>query len=652
MLHKRQKPQRWLIRSLLVQFVITLGLGAAHPVAAASKVVGNGTPASCTAQALAATLVDGGSITFNCGTSPHTILITQTLDITAPETLVNGGDLITLQGQKVRLFNHHTFGNLGSSSLTLQNLTLTGGFASGATGNEANGGAIRSVFGAAQPQFKPVLVLEHVTFTNNDVLLTSIPTGLNAYDFGGGAIYSQGGTVSVRNSQFLDNDAMNGAGGAIHLLQSALTVLDSSFSNNTALGATASDSVGGAIAIDGLGGEGGLFRVERSTFTNNRTYNSGGAIHVNMYENSSGTQIVDSSFVANAVVGGSRAQGGAIGGGGTSNGGATGNPTITISGSLFTGNSVRRTVGVAGNTTEDGSGGALAFPQRARLTITNTTFEGNTAFGSSYNANGGALYVVNNTDQFIVNGATFANNYAGWVGGALSNSQINGQPGGRVINSLFANNRAGGIANFQQHCSAELDHDGYSLQYPPRLTNANYFNDVTCFAGKSAPSQTGDPQFRDPHLAPLADNGGATRTMALTVASPAFNGGDPTGQGCPATDQRGVVRPQVGLCDVGAFELVVGLSVPNRLLKVGATERTLTLFGYGFTSASVAQVNGADRPTTYVSGTALQVVLSAADVAAPGTLTFTVRGPGAELAAATVTVVNEVFSSYLPLVAR
>lgn len=633
---------------------LALALTPARPSAAAPEVVGSGTPTSCTAQALGAALEGGGSISFNCGAAPHTIVVTRAFEVTAPETVVDGGGLITLRGQGSRIFSHRTFGTLGSSTLTLRSLTLSGGRASGGgdTAGEANGGAVRSVFGAAQPQFRPALVVESVIFRDNDATLGAVPAGRDAYDYGGGAIYSQGGSVTVRDSQFLDNDAVNGAGGAIHILQSGLTVEGSSFSNNTALGATPRDSLGGAIAVDGLGGEGGLLRVERSSFSNNRAYNSGGAIHVNMYENSSGAQINNSSFVGNAVVGGARAQGGAIGGGGTSSGGATGNPGVTISGSLFAGNSVRRTVGFEGAASEDGSGGALAFPQRVRLSISNSTFEGNQAFGSSFNANGGALYVVNNTDPFEINGATFANNFAGWVGGAISNSRIGGQPGGRVRNSVFSNNTAGNGTNdwnIQQHCSSELSHDGRSLQYPPRLTGASFFNDVTCFAGKSGPEQTGDPQFRDPQLGDLADNGGPTRTMAIGATSPAFNGG---GEGCPATDQRGVSRPQGAGCDLGAYELVVRLEVAGRLIELGASERTRLLIGAGFTEESVAQVNGADRPTVLIGPTALRFELSPADVAVAGSLIITVRGPGAELAAATITVVERLFTTALPAVRR
>jgi hypothetical protein len=56
----------------------------------------------------------------------------------------------------------------------------------------------------------------------------------------------------------------------------------------------------------------------------------------------------------------------------------------------------------------------------------------------------------------------------------------------------------------------------------------------------------------DPRLAPLADNGGPTLTQALLADSPALA----TALNCPppATDQRGVIRPQGGGCDIGAFE--------------------------------------------------------------------------------------------------
>jgi predicted outer membrane repeat protein len=61
----------------------------------------------------------------------------------------------------------------------------------------------------------------------------------------------------------------------------------------------------------------------------------------------------------------------------------------------------------------------------------------------------------------------------------------------------------------------------------------------------------------DPRIGHLADNGGPTRTHALLPGSPAINS---AGTGCPASDQRGVARPQALLCDIGAYERAFSLA--------------------------------------------------------------------------------------------
>jgi uncharacterized repeat protein (TIGR01451 family) len=76
----------------------------------------------------------------------------------------------------------------------------------------------------------------------------------------------------------------------------------------------------------------------------------------------------------------------------------------------------------------------------------------------------------------------------------------------------------------------------------------------------------------DPGLAPLADNGGPTDTMALPPNSPAIDAG--TSVGCPPTDQRGIARSQGTACDIGAFELAVAPPAPARAdLKLKATPK-------------------------------------------------------------------------------
>jgi|SRR5215207_10335719 len=62
----------------------------------------------------------------------------------------------------------------------------------------------------------------------------------------------------------------------------------------------------------------------------------------------------------------------------------------------------------------------------------------------------------------------------------------------------------------------------------------------------------------EPLLAPLADNGGQTETLALRAGSPAINRVPRWRATCEGTaDQRGVTRPQGPACDIGSSELVV-----------------------------------------------------------------------------------------------
>jgi len=553
------------IRILVIFMMIVLAVQGM--TRAADGVVGDGSPASCTFAELQDEVTAGGAITFNCGASPLTITVTSTLNVTAANTTLDGGTLITLSGANARrIFSVTTLGN-NPITLTLQNLTLINGRASG-TNDAANGGAIyirNQSIGLNSP---PTLNVDNVTFQDNVSNLTSFSGGgINAYDFGGGAIYASGGAVTVTNSTFINNDANNAAGGAIHILRNNLSISGSTFTDNSAIGNVPANSQGGAIYMDGLRDTGGSFSISGSTFTGNTTYNSGGAIYVNLYENNSPFTVDNSSFINNAVIGGTGAQGGAISGGGTNIGGSTGNPSITITNSLFSGNSVRRS-----GSPQDGSGGAVAFAQRARITIANVTFTGNTAFGTSWNANGGAVYILNNTEQFQIINSTIANNHAGWVGGGVINSTLPSSqtPGGIIRNTIFANNTADNGTNdwdIQQHCGAIVTNNGVSvipplvdggnnLQFPNRNPNLNYWNETVCASGIT---------IADAQLDPLANNGGPTQTRALAAGSPAIDAGNNTVCAAPPInnlDQRGQTRPVDGdgnasaVCDIGAFEFV------------------------------------------------------------------------------------------------
>ena len=97
-------------------------------------------------------------------------------------------------------------------------------------------------------------------------------------------------------------------------------------------------------------------------------------------------------------------------------------------------------------------------------------------------------------------------------------------------------------------------------------------------------------------LGPLADNGGLTYTHLPLAGSPAL---DAAGAACPASDQRGVSRPQGAACDIGSVEVevtIVGIDVrpgsdTNPIsLRVGGTVPVAVLSSATF-DASLVEVS-------------------------------------------------------------
>jgi len=115
----------------------------------------------------------------------------------------------------------------------------------------------------------------------------------------------------------------------------------------------------------------------------------------------------------------------------------------------------------------------------------------------------------------------------------------------------------------------------------------------------------------DPMLAPLANNGGPTKTMSFDPRSPALNGT----QGCTVTvDQRYV--PRDAMCDIGAFELT------------DRTVVTLTVAASAVTDAAngLTTVTGAVQCSR--DGDQFGVVVDLQQTQKVGKITTVVRGTG------------------------
>ncbi len=245
---------------------------------------------------------------------------------------------------------------------------------------------------------------------------------------------------------------------------------------------------------------------------------------------------------------------------GVSGGGAIFNHgPLTVSQTTFSGNSAPAATGTSGgaidasgpltvslstfrgNTAQEG-GGILT---QNTASVTNSTFAGNTAtiFG------GGAIVSVVGT--LTVTGSTFTGN-TGPGGGAIDNDATV-----HVSNSTFTGNTAGGngggaIGNFGTATITQSTLSGNSSAFGANLHNLTTGAPMTVTQSIVANAKNNT----NPQLGALASNGGPTQTMALPPGSPAVNAIPATVPGCSgSTDQRGVSRPQGPACDVGAYEL-------------------------------------------------------------------------------------------------
>ena len=340
----------------------------------------------------------------------------------------------------------------------------------------------------------------------NSVTLSGIAVTGGGSEVFGGAISETGASLTLTNDSFTaDTTSSGGFGGAIWVNPAGsarLTITNSSFTSNVA-----------AESGPGQGGFGGAISVQPGT---------------------TGTlNIVNSTFASNI------SQSGATSGGGF--GGAidfepsTGG-TLSVTGSTFSSNAA------AGSSTQGGFGGGIFFNPAAgasALDITNSTFNGNSAGGHS--GFGGAIFFQPATGSSgTLTQVTIVGNSATQSASA-GGLDIEDAPM-TIQNSIVSGNTVGSTP---QNCSTS---SGGSV--------------VAAGHNIEVGTSCGFDIHASPNLAALANNGGPTQTMALLAGSPAIDAASPTF--CPATDQRGVSRPdQPGTaCDIGAYEFVTPKPAP------------------------------------------------------------------------------------------
>jgi hypothetical protein len=139
-------------------------------------VIGHGTAASCTSQAVVRAVAAGGVITFSCGPRPVTIAMKATAKVrnTSARVVLDGGGMVTLSGGGVRRILYLDTCDPAQTTTTSH----------------------------CQDQSSPVLIVQRMTFADGNA------TG-QLFDGGGGAVFfvsnDRTGTLRIEHSRLRGN---------------------------------------------------------------------------------------------------------------------------------------------------------------------------------------------------------------------------------------------------------------------------------------------------------------------------------------------------------------------------------------------------------------------------------------------------------------
>lgn len=196
-------------------------------------------------------------------------------------------------------------------------------------------------------------------------------------------------------------------------------------------------------------------------------------------------------------------------------------------------------------------GGVFSFPVGMRHVFSNCTISDNEATGG-INGLGGGFHANTNT---IIVACTIAGNSASVRGGGISSADGMPSAGPRIQSCIVADNVSPLGPDIFQRTNSSGNNVVETVPEP-----GGTFGQTGVGLDFLPNTSTGDAIGTDPGLGPIQINApGSTETHAIADTSVAYGNGasaSATG-GSIGRDQRGVLRPQGGAPDSGAFELEV-----------------------------------------------------------------------------------------------
>lgn len=237
------------------------------------------------------------------------------------------------------------------------------------------------------------------------------------------------------------------------------------------------------------------------------------------------------------------------------------------------------TVGGEGVGNDAINGGGIQMAGGKPVLIERSTLSHNTA------VSGGAMNMVSPAVSATIINSTISANHVTDAGGGLN---VNGNM--TIRNTTIANNlqdsggptstKGAGVNQFNAgivtlHNTLLANNYGAALEAVPLLANCGKTGDSATTVATSGGNLSTDASctltdptdqvtVADAKIGPLALNDSTLNgnlTHALLAGSPAIDKG--TASNCPATDERGITRPQGAACDVGAYEAIPAPVTPS-----------------------------------------------------------------------------------------
>ena len=524
------------------------------------------------------------TVIFSAGVAGNTISLDGSEVLIQSGVSINPSGItttITANGES-RVFSIRSILNYygGDSTVSLNNLNITGGRAEGNSSTTGSGGSI-------------------IITNNSTVTLSNSIVSGNSASVTGGAIALRGeSSISLNNSEISGNYAFT-SGGGLDVFSSNADLNNSVVTNNLTVGNQGTSQFyggsGGGISVSGsrFSDYNSTVTLSNSTISDNVAYYRGGGISV---EGNSRIYFEDSSLANNLSV---------FGGGisvteednsvNLSNSAVSENYAVVSGGGIYNGNRNFLAGRIANVITLDKSnisensvnyyGGGI-YVEDGEVSLSNSTVSSNSAYA------GGAIFGYSIADVELSN-ATVSANLADRGGGVflfntssltLFNSTLSGNSASSYGSGVLLLTYSTAI--LRNSIVAGSNNAATCLSVTNSSFNSgasNIVSDGSCGAGT---------QTVNPRLGPLADNGGPTLTHALLQGSPAINASQ--GAVATATDQRGFAA--FGTRDIGAFEFSAnesdtdgdgindGYERANGLDPFDASDRGTDLDGDGFTN--------------------------------------------------------------------